>query len=69
MSVPEKKRVVVAMSGASGVVLGIEILRVLRANPAYETHVVLSRGAELTIAAETEHTVEDGRIMYMIITM
>ena len=59
MSVPEKKRVVVAMSGASGVVLGIEILRVLRANPAYETHVVLSRGAELTIAAETEHTVEE----------
>ena len=59
MSVPEKKRVVVAMSGASGVVLGIEILRVLREIPAYETHVVLSRGAELTIAAETEHTVEE----------
>ena len=59
MSVPEKKRVVVAMSGASGVVLGIEILRVLRENKAYETHVVLSRGAELTIAAETEHTVDD----------
>ena len=59
MSVPEKKRVVVAMSGASGVVLGIEILRVLRENKAYETHLVLSRGAELTIAAETEHTVDD----------
>lgn len=50
-----KKRLVVGMSGASGVILGIELLKVLKENPEWETHLVISRGAEETIIQETEH--------------
>lgn len=53
-----KKRLVVGISGASGVILGIELLKMLQVCPDYETHLVVSRGAELTIAAETEYSVE-----------
>ena len=53
-----KKRLVVGISGASGVILGIELLKMLQVFPDYETHLVVSRGAELTIAAETEYSVE-----------
>lgn len=56
MAINNKKKLVVGMSGASGAILGIELLRVLRDNPDYETHLVISRGAELTIAEETEYT-------------
>lgn len=56
MSVNNKKRIVVGMSGASGAVLGIELLQILKENPDYETHLVISGGAELTIAQETEYT-------------
>jgi 4-hydroxy-3-polyprenylbenzoate decarboxylase len=37
-----KKRLVVGMSGASGAILGIELLQILRENPDYETHLVIS---------------------------
>jgi 4-hydroxy-3-polyprenylbenzoate decarboxylase len=56
MKANNKKRLVVGMSGASGAVLGIEVLKVLRENPQWETHLVISKGAELTIAEETEYT-------------
>ncbi|GMB01110.1 UbiX family flavin prenyltransferase [Pelosinus sp. IPA-1] len=52
-----KKRLVVGISGASGVILGIELLKMLQVLSDYETHLVVSRGAELTIAAETEYSV------------
>jgi 4-hydroxy-3-polyprenylbenzoate decarboxylase len=54
-----KKRLVVGISGASGVILGIELLKMLQVLPDYETHLIVSRGAELTIAAETEYSVEE----------
>lgn len=56
MSVNTKKRIVVGMSGASGAALGIELLQILKENPGYETHLVISGGAELTIEQETEYT-------------
>ena len=54
-----KKRLVIGMSGASGAILGIEILKALREHPEWESHVVISRGAELTIAEETECTLDE----------
>ncbi len=54
-----KKRLVVGISGASGGILGIELLKMLQGLPDYETHLIVSRGAELTIAAETEYSVEE----------
>jgi 4-hydroxy-3-polyprenylbenzoate decarboxylase len=59
MKANNKKRLVVGMSGASGAVLGIEVLKVLRENPQWETHLVISKGAELTIAEETEYTLDE----------
>jgi len=54
-----KKRLVIGISGASGAILGINILEILRDYPGWETHLVISRVAELTIADETNYTVEE----------
>jgi len=50
-----KKRLVVGMSGASGAILGIELLKALKGCPEWETHLVVSRGAEETILLETDY--------------
>lgn len=49
----DKKRLVVGISGASGVIIGIEVLRALKRNPEWESHLVVSRMAEETILTET----------------
>ena len=54
-----KKKLIVGMSGASGAILGINILKILRGNPKWETHLIISAGAELTIQEETEYTLEE----------
>ena len=50
------RRLVIGMSGASGAVYGIRLLEALRPLP-IETHLVMSKSAELTLAYETEHKV------------
>lgn len=45
-------RVVVAISGASGAVLGVRVLQLLAAAEGVETHLVVSRSAELTLQHE-----------------
>jgi flavin prenyltransferase len=59
MKAISKKRLVVGMSGASGAILGIEVLKVLRENLEWETHLIISKGAELTILEETEYTLDE----------
>jgi len=49
----EKPRLIVGLSGASGVVYGIRMLEALRDLPV-ETHLVMSKSAEMTIAYETD---------------
>ena len=49
----EKPRLIVGISGASGVIYGIRLLQVLRDMPV-ETHLVMSKSAEMTIAYETD---------------
>ncbi|MEM2455271.1 MAG: UbiX family flavin prenyltransferase, partial [Candidatus Bathyarchaeia archaeon] len=46
-------RLVVAITGASGVIYGIRLLQVLR-DKNIETHLILSEWAEMVISAETE---------------
>jgi 4-hydroxy-3-polyprenylbenzoate decarboxylase len=58
-----KKRMIVGMSGASGAVLGIELLAALQQLPEWETHLILSSGARRTIASETQYTVAEVEAM------
>src|SRR5580658_1533367 len=48
----EKQRLVVGISGASGVIYGVRLLEMMRTQP-IETHLVMSRAAEVTVAHET----------------
>jgi len=54
-----KKRLIVGISGASGAILGINILEVLKENPEWETHLIISANAEVTISEETKYTLEE----------
>jgi hypothetical protein len=49
------KRIIVGMSGASGVIYGIRLLEVLKAMDGVETHLVMSRYARLNIEIETSY--------------
>ncbi len=52
-------RLVVGLSGASGVVYGIRLLEVLRDIDDVETHLVVSGGARRTIELETDRTLPE----------
>src|SRR5476651_2744522 len=56
----EPKRLIVGISGASGVIYGVRLLEALRPLPV-ETHLVMTRTAEVTLAHETELKVADVR--------
>ena len=49
-----KKRIIVGISGASGSQLGIAVLEALRGCPDWETHLVMTHGAEVTLRYETD---------------
>jgi flavin prenyltransferase len=53
-----QKRLVVGITGASGVILGIRLLEVLR-SMAVEVHLVISPAAKATIAQETTWKISD----------
>src|SRR5580700_6922576 len=50
---PARPRLVVGITGASGVIYGARLLELLQPMPV-ETHLVMSRSAEVTIALETD---------------
>jgi len=53
------RRLVVGISGASGVIYGIRLLEVLRDLDDIETHLVMSAAARQTIALETDWALPD----------
>lgn len=55
----KKQRLIVGMSGASGAPLTVELLRQLSLCPEVETHLVVTRGAELTLRQECGMTLDD----------
>jgi len=55
---PTPKRLVVGISGASGAILGIRLLEILKTKD-IETHLVVSPAAQTTITQETDWKVSD----------
>src|SRR4030081_1447532 len=47
------QRLIVGIAGASGVIYGIRVLELLR-DKGIETHLVMSKSAEMTLAYETD---------------
>ena len=52
------RRLIVGISGASGVIYGVRMLQALR-QAGVETHLVMSRSAQVTVAYETDMKVAD----------
>tara|TARA_B100000768_G_scaffold355_1_gene420 strand:- start:490 stop:1056 length:567 start_codon:yes stop_codon:yes gene_type:complete len=53
------KRLVIGMSGSSGVIYGIRMLEVLAKNPEVETHLIMSQAARMNIGIETDWSATD----------
>ncbi len=56
----QKKRMIVGISGATGIIYGIRILEVLRRHN-IETHLVVSKAAEMTLHYETDLSIKELR--------
>ena len=54
----ESKRLIVGISGASGVIYGLEMLKTLQ-DLGYESHVVLTEQARHNCLLETDHSLEE----------
>ncbi|WAO90409.1 Flavin prenyltransferase PAD1, mitochondrial [Fusarium falciforme] len=59
---PRRKRIIVALTGATGSILGIETLIALRRLDV-ETHLIISKWAENTLKYETDYTVANARAL------
>ena len=57
------KKIIVGLSGASGVIYGIRLLEVLQALPNVETHLVMSAAAATTTPLETDYAPEQVRAL------
>ena len=54
-----KKRIIVGITGATGVVYGIELLKQLRNNKGVETHLIISDSGKRNIALEANVTIKE----------
>jgi 4-hydroxy-3-polyprenylbenzoate decarboxylase len=52
--IARRKRVVVAITGASGAAIGLRMLEILREQPAVEVHLIVSKAGMLTLRHECE---------------
>ncbi|MCL4297497.1 MAG: UbiX family flavin prenyltransferase [Anaerolineae bacterium] len=53
-----KQRLIVGISGASGIIYGIRLLEVLREMDNLETHLIISSAAKRTALLETDYTID-----------
>jgi 4-hydroxy-3-polyprenylbenzoate decarboxylase len=58
-----RKRIIIAITGASGVIYGVRALQLLHRMRSYETHLVLSPAAIRTMIEETDHTPDEIRTL------
>jgi 4-hydroxy-3-polyprenylbenzoate decarboxylase len=59
VSTIEKQRLIVGLSGSSGLPYGIRLLEVLRKLGSHEVHLILTEAAKLNISVETDWRVKD----------
>lgn len=59
---PKSKRIVVGISGASGVTYGVRLLNLLQETD-YETHLIISKSGELNIGIETDYEPDEVKAM------
>ena len=59
----QKKRLIVGVSGASGLPVAVALLEAMRLFADWETHLILSKGAERTLACETDVTADAMRAL------
>lgn len=57
-STPARKKIIVGISGASGIIYGVRLLRILRALD-IESHLVMSKSAQVTLGHELDMSVAD----------
>jgi flavin prenyltransferase len=57
------RRLIIAISGASGAIYGVRALQMLRALGGIETHLILTPSGARTLVEETDHSVADVRAM------
>ena len=57
------KRIIIGISGASGVIYGVRLLEVLRDIEDIETHLILSRGARVTMNLEEARSPEEVELL------
>ena len=55
----DMKRLIIGISGASGVIYGIRLLEMLHEVEDIETHLVVTKGGKLTISLETDYSIKD----------
>lgn len=60
MTTDTPRRLIIGISGASGTIYGIRMLELLR-DTDIETHLVMSKSAEMTLAYETDYKTKDIR--------
>ena len=56
-----ERRLIVAITGASGAIYGIRALEILRERPEVETHLVISDSGRATITQETRRSLDEVR--------
>lgn len=54
-----KKRIIVGATGASGLPILVECLKIIRQQPDYESWLIMSDSAKITLKHETEYSVEE----------
>lgn len=59
MTTINKPRLIIGISGASGVIYGIRLLEVLRVAATVETHLIVSAAGAQTIGLETDYTLPE----------
>ena len=55
----KKKKIIIAITGASGSIYGVRALEALKDNPEIETHLMISKAANIVIAEETGYKISE----------